>query len=135
MKTIDEMIGLILVTHGNLGEESRKAMEHIVGVQEKIAVISIFPDDDIQAHRTKMESLIAQWQHCGVIILTDMFGGTPSNISISLIDDNKVEVLAGLNLPMLIKLAALRRVYDLKTCITQAKEAGRKYIAIATEFL
>ena len=123
------MIGLVLVTHGNLANEFVAAMQHVVGPQENIATVCIGPDDDMEIRRqeilTKVENVDSG---SGVIVLTDMFGGTPSNLAISIMDKAKVEILAGVNLPMLIKLASLRKEKNLKESVMGAQEAGKKYI-------
>jgi PTS system mannose-specific IIA component len=129
------MIGLVLVTHGRLAEEFVAAMEHVVGPQDNIATICMFPDDDIEQTRemiAKKIKLVDAGK--GVILLTDMFGGTPSNLAIAMTEDGKVEALAGINLPMLIKLASCRKTEDLKTAAIQAQDAGRKYIHAASSF-
>ena len=122
------MIGLVLVTHGRLAEEFVAAMEHVVGPQENIATICMFPDDDIEASRETIEKKIKKVDSGkGVILLTDMFGGTPSNLAISLSEDGKVEALAGMNLPMLIKLASIRKEMKILDAVVAAQDAGRKY--------
>ncbi|WP_421708131.1 PTS sugar transporter subunit IIA [Algihabitans sp.] len=130
------MIGLLLVTHGRLAQEFISAMEHVVGPQPKVAAVCIGPDDDMEARRSE---IIAQVKACdtgdGVVILTDMFGGTPSNLAISVMDQAKVEVIAGANLPMLIKLASVRQTASLASAVAQAQEAGRKYINVASQLL
>jgi PTS system mannose-specific IIA component len=126
------MIGLILVTHGNLAEEFVRAMEHVVGPQDKVVPICIGPSDDMEQRRNDIRDAIAAADSGkGVIILTDLFGGTPSNLAISLLQAGKVEVIAGINLPMLIRLAGAR--VDLS--IIDAVKAARNYITIASEFL
>jgi len=130
------MIGLVLVTHGGLAREFLSAMEHIVGAQEQISVISIGPDDDMDQRRADIVSAAAQVDSgSGVILLTDMFGGTPSNLAISLLDNKMVEVVAGLNLPMLIKLASVRVDKSLSEAANDAQNAGRKYINTASRLL
>jgi len=130
------MIGLVLVTHGGLAREFLSAMEHIVGAQEQISVISIGPDDDMDQRRADIVSAAAQVDSgSGVILLTDMFGGTPSNLAISLLDNKMVEVVAGLNLPMLIKLASVRVDKSLSEAADDAQNAGRKYINTASRLL
>ena len=130
------MIGLVLVTHGRLAEEFLAALEHIVGPQEQTAAVCIGPDDDMEQRRSDiLKEVEAVDSGDGVAVLTDMFGGTPSNLAISIMEPAKVEVLAGINLPMLIKLAAARGEDDLKTSVTAAQEAGRKYINIASALL
>ena len=130
------MIGLVLVTHGRLAEEFRSALEHVVGPQERIETIAIGPEDKIEARRADIQRAVARVDDgTGVIILTDMFGGTPSNLSISLLRDGEVEVVAGLNLPMLVKLARVRKDATLDEAATKAQDAGRKYINVASKIL
>lgn len=130
------MIGLILVTHGNLAVEFVHAMEHVVGPQEAIATVCIGPNDDMEERREEIASAI-QTVNCGegVIILTDLFGGTPSNLAISLLDAGRVEVIAGINLPMLIRLAGARKTKDVVSAALAARDAGKTYITVASEFL
>ena len=130
------MIGLVIVTHGGLATEFRAAMEHVVGPQRQLATISIGPDDDIERRRQDiLEAVRSVESGAGVIILTDMFGGTPSNLAISVMDEAKVEVVAGVNLPMLIKLASIRGDMPVVQAVDTAKEAGRKYINVASQVL
>ena len=130
------MIGLVLVTHGGLAREFVTAMEHVVGPQERIATICIGPDDDIETRRSEIAAAIEQVDDgAGVIILTDLFGGTPSNLAISLMRDARTEVIAGVNLPMLIRLDGARKAMDVKGAVAAAREAGRKYISVASEVL
>jgi PTS system mannose-specific IIA component len=130
------MIGLVLVTHGRLAEEFRSALEHVVGPQTAIEAISIGPDDKMDVRRADIAAAVARVNGgAGVIILTDMFGGTPSNLAISLMEIGKVEVVAGLNLPMLVKLARVRRDYPLDKAASAAQDAGRKYINVASQVL
>ena len=130
------MIGLVLVTHGRLAAEFIVAMEHVVGPQERVVPICIGPDDDMEARREDIAKAIAQVDDGnGVIILTDLFGGTPSNLAISLMKSEKVEVIAGVNLPMLIRLDGARKTMDVKAAVGAAREAGRKYISVASEIL
>jgi PTS system mannose-specific IIA component len=130
------MIGLVLVTHGRLAEEFRSALEHVVGRQERIETVSIGPDDSPDARRADIAAAIARAEAgSGVIVLTDMFGGTPSNLAISLLAKGKVEVIAGLNLPMLVKLTRVRNEYALDKAAQAAQDAGRKYINIASQIL
>lgn len=127
------MIGLIVVTHGNLATEFVAALEHVVGPQQQVAPISIFPNDDMEERRNAiLDAAKATNSGDGVIILTDMFGGTPSNLSISVMDAGTVEVIAGVNLPMLVKLARIREEVALPDALKQAQEAGRKYIHVAS---
>lgn len=130
------MIGLVIVTHGELAMEFRRAAEHVVGPQEKLRTICIGPDDDMEVRREDIRAAIKDVETGkGVIVLTDMFGGTPSNLAISLLKRDRVEVLAGVNLPMLIKLAEARSDMPLNQAAETAKEAGQRYIAIASEIL
>ncbi len=130
------MIGIVLVTHGRLAEELIAALEHVVGPQDAVANVCIGPDDDMEARRKEiLESITKVDDGSGVILLTDMFGGTPSNLAISVIEKSNVEVIAGVNLPMLIKLASARGGENLLGVATEAKDAGRKYINIASELL
>ena len=130
------MIGLILVTHGQLAREFVSAMEHVVGPQAAIEPVCIGPQDDAQACREEISTKIAEVdQGQGVIILTDLFGGTPSNLAISLLEEGKVEVIAGINLPMLIRLARARTEMNVADAVRAARDAGRNYITIASEFL
>ncbi len=130
------MIGMILVTHGRLAEEFIAATEHVVGAQANVKAICIGPDDDMEVRRTNIKDAIKEVNSGdGVIILTDMFGGTPSNLAISLMDKGKVEVLAGTNLPMLIKLASIRETATLEDAVNQAEDSGRKYINNASKVL
>ena len=130
------MIGVVLVTHGNLATEFRSAMEHVVGPQEQLATITIGPDDDMEAHRGDILKVITEVDTGdGVILLTDMFGGTPSNLAISIMEKANVEVVAGVNLPMLIKLASVRADSSLIEAAEQTRDSGRKYINIASDLL
>jgi PTS system mannose-specific IIA component len=130
------MIGMVLVTHGSLANEFVEALQHVVGKQEHVATVCIGPDDDMQQRRDNILQSIAKVdQGKGVILLTDMFGGTPSNLAISVIDKANVEVIAGINLPMLIKLASVRKSASLIDTVNSAQEAGRKYINIASQLL
>lgn len=130
------MIGLILVTHGRLAEQFVEAMEHVVGKQEAIATICIGPNDDMERRRSEIAKSIARVdQGEGVIVLTDLFGGTPSNLAISLLDAGRVEVIAGINLPMLIRLAGARKCMGVTEAVIAARDAGKNYITVASEFL
>jgi PTS system mannose-specific IIA component len=130
------MIGLVLVTHGGLAKEFVTAMEHVVGPQERIAPICIGAEDDMEARRVDIAKAISEVDDgSGVIILTDLFGGTPSNLAISLMKSDKIEVIAGVNLPMLIRLEGARKTMDVKAAVAAAREAGRKYISVASEVL
>ena len=130
------MIGLVLVTHGRLAEEFVVAMEHVVGTQERIATICIGPEDDMESRRAEIAKAIeAVDAGRGVIVLTDLFGGTPSNLAISLMQAGKVEVIAGINLPMLIRLGGARKTMKVTEAVAAAREAGKKYITVASEVL
>jgi PTS system mannose-specific IIA component len=130
------MIGLVIVTHGRLAEEFVFAMEHVVGPQTAVAAICIGPDDDMEKRRKDILKACAEVDSGqGVILLTDMFGGTPSNLAISVMEQTRAEVIAGLNLPMLIKLASVRTRENLETSVAAAQEAGRKYISVASYVL
>jgi mannose PTS system EIIA component len=130
------MIGMVLVTHGRLAAEFIAALEHVVGAQKQIAAVCIGADDDMEARRQDILRRIAEVDTGdGVVLLTDMFGGTPSNLAISVMDRAKIEVVAGVNLPMLIKLASLRQGEGLQRSVAGAQEAGRKYINVASQLL
>lgn len=130
------MIGMVLVTHGRLAEEFVSAMEHVVGKQEQVCAISIGPDDDMEQRRQDiLNGVKAVDTGDGVVLLTDMFGGTPSNLAISVMDKAHVEVIAGINLPMLIKLTSVRGSMELGRAVEEAQESGRKYINIASRVL
>ncbi|MGF7147548.1 PTS system mannose-specific IIA component [Sphingomonas zeicaulis] len=130
------MIGLVLVTHGRLAAEFVVAMEHVVGPQTAIATICIGPDDDMEIRRADIARAIESVDGGrGVILLTDLFGGTPSNLAISLMSPGRVEVIAGINLPMLIRLDGARKTMKVKEAVAAAREAGRKYISVASEVL
>ena len=130
------MIGLVLVTHGRLAEEMRAAMEHVVGRQRNVATVCIGPEDDMEQRRKEILDQVAKVNDgSGVVVLTDMFGGTPSNLAISQMDRKGVEVLAGMNLPMLVKLAKIRSSMPLHDAVDCAQNAGRKYIACASDVL
>ena len=130
------MIGMVLVTHGRLAVEFIAALEHVVGAQRNIAAVCIGPEDDMERRRQDILRAIAEVDAGqGVVLLTDMFGGTPSNLAISVMDKAKIEVIAGINLPMLIKLAGLRETETLASAVRAAQEAGRKYINVASQLL
>ncbi len=130
------MIGLVLVTHGRLAEEFVVAMEHVVGPQERIATICIGPEDDMEERRADIAGAIETVDTGrGVIVLTDLFGGTPSNLAISLLTPGRIEVIAGINLPMLIRLGGARKAMKVTEAVAAAREAGRKYITVASEVL
>jgi PTS system mannose-specific IIA component len=130
------MIGIVVVTHGRLADELVAATEHVVGPMDSCVAISIGPDDDMEQRRDDIREAVEECNSgSGVIILTDMFGGTPSNLSISLLDKGKIEVIAGANLPMLIKLAEARTRLTVDELAASATEAGKRYIAIASNIL
>jgi PTS system mannose-specific IIA component len=130
------MIGLVLVTHGRLAEEMVNALEHVVGPQDQVAAVSIGPDDEMEQRRADIVNKVDEMDSGdGVVVLTDMFGGTPSNLAISILERANVEVLAGVNLPMLVKLASVRDKCDLADAVAKAQDAGRKYINIASQLL
>ncbi|WP_350335297.1 PTS sugar transporter subunit IIA [Coralliovum pocilloporae] len=130
------MIGLILVTHGRLAEEFRSALEHVVGPQSHLETICIGPDDDMEQRREDILGAIASVETGeGAVLLTDMFGGTPSNLAISVMEANRIEVVAGVNLPMLIKLASVRQDRTLAEAVSEAQDSGRKYITVASQVL
>ena len=130
------MIGVVLVTHGRLACEFRSALEHVVGAQSQFEVVTIGPDDNVEQRRSDIVAAIKRVDTGeGVAILTDMFGGTPSNLAISVMEQTKAEVIAGLNLPMLIKLASVRSRQSLEDAVACAQEAGRKYISVASYVL
>ena len=127
------MIGMILVTHGRLAEEFVAALEHVVGEQQNVAAVCIGPDDDMEQRRLEILENVARVDTGkGVVLLTDMFGGTPSNLAISIMDQAKVEVIAGINLPMLIKLVQVRETESMAVAVDHAREAGQKYINVAS---
>ena len=130
------MIGMVLVTHGRLAAEFVAALEHVVGPQRNVAAVCIGPDDDMEKRRQDILRCVGEVDDgSGVVLLTDMFGGTPSNLAISIMDKAKIEVIAGINLPMLIKLASLRQSETLANAVRGAQEAGRKYINVASQLL
>lgn len=130
------MIGMVLVTHGLLAQEFRLALEHVVGPQENCAIVCIGPDDDMEERRNDIITAIEEVDSGkGTVVLTDMFGGTPSNLAISVMQGREVEVVAGVNLPMLVKLARVRGELDLRESVREAQDAGRKYINVANDVL
>ena len=130
------MIGIVLVTHGRLAIEFRQALEHVMGAQSQIEAVTIGPDDDVEQRRFEIIEAVKRVDSGeGVAILTDMFGGTPSNLAISVMSRPKVEVLAGISLPMLVKLAKVRETSPLPEAVAAAQEAGRKYCTIASRVL
>jgi PTS system mannose-specific IIA component len=127
---------MVLVTHGQLANGFRAALEHVVGPQSHFETITIGPEDDMERRRADIISAIGRVQDgSGVVLLTDMFGGTPSNLAISVMDGGRIEVICGINLPMLIKLATLRETADLDEAVLEARDAGRKYITVASKVL
>lgn len=130
------MIGLVLVTHGRLADEFRHAVEHVVGPQEHFETVAIGADDDMEQRRRDIVDAVARVDTgAGVILLTDMFGGTPSNLAISVMEAGRTEVIAGMNLPMLIKLSSVRKSDDMAVALEEAQAAGRKYINVASQLL
>ena len=130
------MIGMVLVTHGQLAREFVTALEHVVGPQQNIVTVCIGPEDDMEQHRNEILQGIKEVDKGrGVVLMTDMFGGTPSNLAISVMSDAKVEVIAGVNLPMLIKFSSVRASESLADAVASAQEAGRKYINVASSLL
>ena len=130
------MIGIVIVTHGRLADEFRAALEHVVGQQQQLATVSIGPEDPGEACRRHiLDKIQSVDSGDGTVVLTDMFGGTPSNLAISVMNDSNIEVIAGVNLPMLIKLASIRGERGLSDAVDAAKEAGRKYISVASQVL
>lgn len=130
------MIGLVFVTHGRLADEFRAALEHVVGRQAQIATVCIGPDDDMERRRGEiLEAARSVDTGAGTVILTDMFGGTPSNLAISIMDEGPIEVIAGMNLPMLIKLAKNRAEVPMRDLVKLGQDAGRKYIHVASHVL
>ena len=130
------MIGMVLVTHGQLATGFRAALEHVVGPQQQFETVAIGPEDDMEIRRADILGAVSRVQDgSGVVLLTDMFGGTPSNLAISVMDGGRIEVICGINLPMLIKLASLRETAGLDQAVTEARDAGRKYITVASKVL
>jgi mannose PTS system EIIA component len=130
------MIGLVLVTHGQLAAEFRHAVEHVVGPQDNFETVAIGADDDMEQRRRDIVDAVARVDTgTGVIVLTDMFGGTPSNLAISVMESGRTEVIAGMNLPMLIKLSSIRKGDNMATALDEAQAAGRKYINVASQLL
>jgi mannose PTS system EIIA component len=130
------MIGMVLVTHGRLAREFKSALEHVVGPQRQLGVITIDPDDDMDGRRQDiMDAIHSVDSGEGVVVLTDMFGGTPSNLAISAMNGSNVEVVAGINLPLLIKLASVREDKKLSDAVLCAQESGRKYMYVASRAL
>lgn len=130
------MIGLVIVTHGRLADEFVAALEHVVGPQKLVKTVCIGPDDNMEIRRLDIiKAVAAAEMGDGVIVLTDMFGGTPSNLAISILEEANIEVIAGVNLPLLVKLASVRKSSDLPTAVTEACDAGRKYIKLASNVL
>lgn len=129
-------VGMVVVTHGSLADELRNVMEHVVGPQEQMATVCIGPDDDMEQRRLDIVRSVQEVDRgAGVIVLTDMFGGTPSNLAISIMERERVEVIAGVNIPMLVRLASLGTHSSLDEVVLQVREAGRKYIMVASQVL
>lgn len=130
------MIGLVLVTHGRLADEFRLAVEHVVGPQDNFETVAIGADDDMEQRRRDIVEAVRRVDTgAGVILLTDMFGGTPSNLAISVMEAGRIEVIAGMNLPMLIKLSSVRKSDNMVAALDEAQSAGRKYINVASQLL
>ena len=130
------MIGLVIVTHGRLADEFVAAMEHVVGPQKLVETVCIGPEDNMETRRQDIIAAVAAAETGdGVIVLTDMFGGTPSNLAISILEEATIEVIAGVNLPLLVKLAGVRKSSDMQTAVAEACDAGRKYIKLASNVL
>lgn len=130
------MIGMVLVTHGRLADELLGALEHVVGEQEQAATVCIQPDDDMEQRRLDILAAIeAVDSGDGAVVLTDLFGGTPSNLAISVMNETRIEVIAGANLPMLVQLARVRKTMELVDAVREAQDAGRKYINVASQLL
>lgn len=130
------MIGVVLVTHGALAEAFLRAVEHVVGPQTAFETVCIEADDDIERRRQDIIAAAGRVDTgAGVIVVTDMFGGTPSNLAISILEPGRIEIVAGANLPLLIKLARARETDDMERTLEQASEAGRKYINVASRVL
>ena len=133
---VRSMIEIVLVTHGRLGSEFRAALEHVVGPQKQIETIAVGPDDNIEQRRRDIVSAVTKVDSgAGVVVLTDMFGGTPSDLAISIMNGSNIEVIAAVNLPMLIKLASVRETSSLDEVVSQAQDAGRRYICAASWIL
>jgi PTS system mannose-specific IIA component len=130
------MIGLVIVTHGRLAVEFVSALEHVVGPQKLIETVCIGPDDNMESRRQDIVDAVGKAETGGgVIVLTDMFGGTPSNLAISILEEANIEVIAGVNLPLLVKLAEVRKTSDMAKAVADARDAGRKYIKLASNLL
>lgn len=130
------MIGIVLVSHARLAQELAETLEHVVGPQDQLASVSLFPNDDIEAKRQEILDTVDRVDRGqGVVILTDMFGGTPSNLAHSLLDERNVEIVAGVNLPLLVKLSSVRKTKPIHEAVLLAQEAGRKYIQVASHIL
>jgi PTS system mannose-specific IIA component len=136
VKSTKQMIGMVLVTHGRLADEFLAALEHVVGEQEQAATVCIQDDDDMEQRRRDILAAIgAVDSGDGAVVLTDLFGGTPSNLAISVMNETRIEVIAGVNLPMLVQLARVRKSMDLADAVREAQDAGRKYINVASQLL
>ena len=134
--TEDSLVGALVVTHGQLGQELVSAAQAIVGEISYIAAVSIGWNDDVNESKKKIEQAVSEVdQGKGVIILTDMFGGTPSNLSLPLLKRNELEIVTGVNLPMVIKLANQSGTDSLSELVTKVKKQGQSHISIASELL
>ena len=130
------MIGIILVAHGRLAQEFAATLEHVVGTQQNLMAVSLFPNDDIESKREEIQAAIKHVESGkGVVILTDMFGGTPSNLAHSLLEGHDIEIIAGMNIPLLIKLVSVRNTKPLREAVLLAQEAAKKYIQVASHIL
>lgn len=130
------MIGIVLVSHGEIASAFKKAVEHVVGAQEQFQTICIEADDDMERRREDIVNAIKEVNTGqGVVVVTDMFGGTPSNLAISLMEPGNIEIIAGMNLPMLIKLAKVRESKEMSVVLSCSSEAGKKYINVASQVL
>ena len=130
------MIGIVIVAHGGLAGEFCAALEHVVGPQEQLEPFAIGPDDDVEVRRLELIEAVRRVDGGrGVVLLTDMFGGTPSNLAISVMESGRTEVIAGMNLPMLIKLSSIRKGDNMAAALDEAQAAGRKYINVASQLL
>lgn len=130
------MLGIVIVSHGKLAEALVSVTEHVVGKQDGIKAVGIEPDDKADVARERILQAIKDVSSGdGVVVLTDMFGGTPSNLAISVMEDKGIEVIAGVNLPMMIKLVSVRGKVPLADAVNQAQEAARRYINVAGNLL
>lgn len=130
------MIGIVVVTHGKLAEELIRATVHVVGPQPAFRSISIEAEDDVDARREEIRQTVKNCDRGdGVIILTDMFGGTPSNLALSNMSPGRVDVVGGVNLPMLIHLVQIREELALPDAVRATCDAGQRYIRIGSEIV